>query len=193
MSFTKEDRNFRSENGNSFPAGERYNGFVDAVALAIKAEFGATPSTAKRVARLVSANERCVRNWLDGKNGPRVTVEGYGDSAFNSGEIGRMVRPVRRARLTPQCTPPSRLACARLLAPKRLKIHDRRTNLSRPHRPRPEPASVLAGLSFHQRPWAADERTPPKIEPQQPVGVARNADPDAAPDFAGFGIVDAEP
>ena len=70
MSFTKEDRNFRSGNGNSFPAGERYSGFADAVALAIKAEFGATPSTAKRVARLVSANERCVRNWLDGKNGP---------------------------------------------------------------------------------------------------------------------------
>ena len=70
MSFTKEDRNFRSGNGNSFPAGERYNSFADAVALAIKAEFGATPSTAKRVARLVSTNERCVRNWLDGKNGP---------------------------------------------------------------------------------------------------------------------------
>ncbi len=70
MSLTKEDRNFRSGNGNSFPAGERYNSFADAVALAIKAEFGATPSTAKRVARLVSANERCVRNWLDGKNGP---------------------------------------------------------------------------------------------------------------------------
>ena len=70
MSFTKGDRNFRSGNGNSFPPGERYSGFADAVALAIKAEFGATPSTAKRVARLVSANERCVRNWLDGKNGP---------------------------------------------------------------------------------------------------------------------------
>jgi hypothetical protein len=70
MSFTKEDRNFRSGNGKTFPGGERYNGFADAVALAIKAEFGATPSTAKRVARLVSANERCVRNWLDAKNGP---------------------------------------------------------------------------------------------------------------------------
>jgi hypothetical protein len=45
-------------------------GFVRAIAVALKAEFGATPSALKTVAQLTRSNERAVRNWLEGKNGP---------------------------------------------------------------------------------------------------------------------------
>ena len=41
-----------------------------AIAVALKAEFGATPSALKTVAQLTHSNERAVRNWLKGKNGP---------------------------------------------------------------------------------------------------------------------------
>ena len=45
-------------------------GFVRAVAVALKTEFGGTPSALKTVAQLTRSNERTVRNWLEGKNGP---------------------------------------------------------------------------------------------------------------------------
>lgn len=40
------------------------------IAAALKAEFGDTPSTLKTVAQLTRSNERTVRNWFAGKNGP---------------------------------------------------------------------------------------------------------------------------
>jgi hypothetical protein len=43
---------------------------VRAIAGALKADFGATPSALKTVAQLTHSNERTVRNWLEGKNGP---------------------------------------------------------------------------------------------------------------------------
>jgi hypothetical protein len=55
---------------------------------------------------------------------------------------------------------------------------------------RPEPVWPLAeglqdaALSFVGRLGAADKRTASNIKPQDPVGVPRNADPDAFSDFA---------
>ena len=72
MSFTKSDRKLQSKMGKSFPGGGGHNGprFAEAIALALKADFGASPSAVKRVARLTAANERTARNWFEGKNGP---------------------------------------------------------------------------------------------------------------------------
>lgn len=69
MSLSKIDRNFQSESGKSFhePDTER---LVHAIAAALKEEFGSAPSTLKTVAQLTHSNERAVRNWFEGKNGP---------------------------------------------------------------------------------------------------------------------------
>lgn len=73
MSFTENDRNFRSEAGKTFPhetAMVDATNFVDAVAFALRQEFGSQPAAVKSIARLLGANERAVRNWFEGKNGP---------------------------------------------------------------------------------------------------------------------------
>lgn len=72
MSFTKNDRKVQSNNLKNFSQNPRYDGspFVEAISRALTVEFGASPSALKRVARLASANERAVRNWFEGKNGP---------------------------------------------------------------------------------------------------------------------------
>lgn len=72
MSFTENDRKFRSKIGKSFHVDGRYDGrsFTEAIAAALNKEYGLTPSAVKRVARLTGANERTVRNWFEGKNGP---------------------------------------------------------------------------------------------------------------------------
>lgn len=44
--------------------------FVEALALALRQEYGSSTSTIKTVARLTSTNERTVKNWFDAKNGP---------------------------------------------------------------------------------------------------------------------------
>lgn len=69
MSFTKKDRKIQSESGNTFPA-ITPDSLAQVIAAALRAEFGATPSAVKTVARLTHSNERAVRNWFDGKNGP---------------------------------------------------------------------------------------------------------------------------
>jgi hypothetical protein len=69
MSRPKNDRKFQSESGKTFQDLDT-KGFVSAIAAALKAEFGATPSALKAVAQLTRSNERAVRNWLEGKNGP---------------------------------------------------------------------------------------------------------------------------
>ena len=69
MSRRKNDRKFRSESGKTFQ-GPDPETFARAIAVALKAEFGSTPSAAKTVAQLTHSNERAVRNWLDAKNGP---------------------------------------------------------------------------------------------------------------------------
>jgi hypothetical protein len=74
MSFTENDRNFRSDSGKTFPSarGRSFSSatFRAAVAAALRKDFGGSPAAVKRVANLLNANERAVRNWFDARNGP---------------------------------------------------------------------------------------------------------------------------
>jgi hypothetical protein len=44
--------------------------FAEVIAEAMQAEWGTTPSARKEVGRITNADERAVRNWFEGKNGP---------------------------------------------------------------------------------------------------------------------------
>jgi tRNA A37 threonylcarbamoyladenosine synthetase subunit TsaC/SUA5/YrdC len=66
MSPTKEDRIIRSISGRNLP-GVR---FSDAIADALRREYGGTHAAVKTVVGLIGANERAVKNWFDAKNGP---------------------------------------------------------------------------------------------------------------------------
>ncbi|SFK77612.1 hypothetical protein [Caulobacter sp. UNC279MFTsu5.1] len=72
MSFPKNDRNFRSESGKTFHVESGLDGprFSDAIAAAMLIEWGQTPSALKEIGRITRTNERTVRNWVDGRNGP---------------------------------------------------------------------------------------------------------------------------
>ena len=67
MSLPKKDRKDRSVSGNVFPQKR----FVDAIAVALRREYGGTHAAIKTVVALTGANERSVKNWFDAKNGPR--------------------------------------------------------------------------------------------------------------------------
>jgi hypothetical protein len=88
MSFTENDRNFRSNNGKSFPIDRSYDrrSIVGAIAEALRNEFGEAPSAVKRLARLTTSNERTVRNWLDANNGPNgeslIKLMQHSDAVF---------------------------------------------------------------------------------------------------------------
>ena len=71
MSCTENDRKVRSESGGVLPA-ERSQSVPSsaAIAHALAAEFGSVRAAVKNLARLTNTNERAVRNWFDGKNGP---------------------------------------------------------------------------------------------------------------------------
>ena len=72
MSFHKKDRNFQSKKGKSFhvESGHDARSFAPAIATAMLSQWGETPSARKEVGRVTRANERTVRNWFEGKNGP---------------------------------------------------------------------------------------------------------------------------
>jgi hypothetical protein len=74
MSFTKKDRKIRSTFGKTFPNGpdEATGGrrFADVIAGALHREFEGAHAAVKTISRLTGANERAVKNWFDGKNGP---------------------------------------------------------------------------------------------------------------------------
>lgn len=74
MSFTEKDRKIRSKDGKMFPIdatmGEPHPPFVQAIAAALRREYGGSTSSVKDVVRLTNANERAVKNWFDAKNGP---------------------------------------------------------------------------------------------------------------------------
>jgi hypothetical protein len=72
MSFTENDRKVQSKHGKPFPEGEAISNaqFIAAIASALKAEFGGSPGAVKTVSRITMTNERAVRNWFEGKNGP---------------------------------------------------------------------------------------------------------------------------
>jgi hypothetical protein len=44
--------------------------FAELIAAAMESEWGTTPSARKEIGRVTGANERTVRNWFEGKNGP---------------------------------------------------------------------------------------------------------------------------
>ncbi|WP_375269518.1 hypothetical protein [Phenylobacterium sp.] len=71
MSFTENDRKVRSKSGRVLPD-ESYQGvpYSAAIADALASEFGSVRAAVKNLARLTNTNERAVRNWFDGKNGP---------------------------------------------------------------------------------------------------------------------------
>lgn len=74
MSFTENGRNFRTDSGKTFPTEDAPTfdslTFHAAIAEALRRDFGGSTAAVKRVARLVRANERGVRNWFEGRNGP---------------------------------------------------------------------------------------------------------------------------
>ena len=73
MSPTQKDRKVRPESGRSLlqrPAPEPEPSFAEAIADALRREFGGTPGAVKKVVRLTRANERAVRNWFEAKNAP---------------------------------------------------------------------------------------------------------------------------
>lgn len=70
MSLSENDRKLRSKSGRTFHDEITSASFAGVVAGALKTEFGGTPSSMKTVAQLTRSNERAVRNWFDGKNGP---------------------------------------------------------------------------------------------------------------------------
>jgi hypothetical protein len=66
MSLPNDGRNFRPEDGKKFPAAP----FAVAVADALHREYNQTGGGVGTVVALTGANERTVRNWFEGKNGP---------------------------------------------------------------------------------------------------------------------------
>lgn len=73
MSPTQKDRKVRSESGRSLlqrTVPEPEPSFAEAIADALRREFGGTPGAVKKVVRLTRANERAVRNWFEAKNAP---------------------------------------------------------------------------------------------------------------------------
>lgn len=70
MSLSENDRKLRSKSGKTFHEEITSASFAGVVAAALKTEFGGTPSSMKTVSQLTRSNERAVRNWFDGKNGP---------------------------------------------------------------------------------------------------------------------------
>ena len=88
MSFQKMDRNFQSKKGKSFYAegGQADCPFAASIAMAMQNEWGESPSARKEVGRITAANERTVRNWFEGRNGPSgenlVTLVRHSDAVF---------------------------------------------------------------------------------------------------------------
>jgi hypothetical protein len=75
MSPTKTGRKTRSESGRNVQQDEDAvrlgaGKIASAIAAALHAEFGGTRVAIKTVVKLTSANERAVKNWFDGLNGP---------------------------------------------------------------------------------------------------------------------------
>jgi hypothetical protein len=73
MSLTKKDRTMQSVPGKDFQDGRKNPGggrFAHEIAEALKREYLGRRGAVKLVARLTGANERAVKNWFDGKNGP---------------------------------------------------------------------------------------------------------------------------
>jgi hypothetical protein len=66
MSLTKNERKIQSEPGKILPR----EPFAAEIAGALHRQYAGAHGAAKLVVQLTGANERTVRNWFDGKNGP---------------------------------------------------------------------------------------------------------------------------
>jgi hypothetical protein len=66
MSLTNNDRKIRPQSGNSFPETR----FAAEVASALHRQYDGLHAGVDVVVQLTGANERTVRNWFAGKNGP---------------------------------------------------------------------------------------------------------------------------
>src|SRR5687768_4897930 len=66
MSLTPTDRKSRSIHGKTL----HVDRIADSIARALHREFDSTYAAVKTVVALTGANERAVRNWFDGTNGP---------------------------------------------------------------------------------------------------------------------------
>lgn len=71
MSRSQNDRKLRSKPGRSFPE-DPVSGFdfAEAIAQALRRDFGHSPGAVKVVVRLTRTNPRAVRNWFAANNGP---------------------------------------------------------------------------------------------------------------------------
>lgn len=75
MSPAKKYRKDQFSSGNMFQTsgqGSRIGaaGFAAAIATALHRDFGERGNAIKTIVRLTSANERAVKNWYEGHNGP---------------------------------------------------------------------------------------------------------------------------
>lgn len=95
MSFTRKDRNIRAERGSARAGGEPADTLAAEIARALALEFGDSVSKVKVVARLTRSNERTVKNWFGGRNGP--SGEGLVALMRHSDEVlGAVLRLARR-------------------------------------------------------------------------------------------------
>lgn len=69
MSLTKKDRKIRALSGNNFPPEH----FIEALAAALHREFDGSQGAVKTVATLTGSNQKTVKNWFSGTNGPSGT------------------------------------------------------------------------------------------------------------------------
>lgn len=73
MSSTQNVRKLRSNHGRTLlpdTSATSPDRFPEAVAGALRREFGAVPGAVKQVVRITGANERAVRNWFEARNAP---------------------------------------------------------------------------------------------------------------------------
>ena len=73
MSSTQNVRKLRSNHGRTLlpdTSATSPDRFPEAVASALRREFGAVPGAVKQVVRITGANERAVRNWFEARNAP---------------------------------------------------------------------------------------------------------------------------
>jgi hypothetical protein len=90
MSFPENDRTFQSKSGKTFPKeappGKLVEGLIPAISQALREDFGVGSGAVKRLSRLLDANDRAVRNWIEGKNAPSaehlVALMGYSDAVL---------------------------------------------------------------------------------------------------------------
>jgi hypothetical protein len=76
MSFHKKGRNFRTKTGITFPISSDniaeldVDDFSSVISETLRVAFGEKSAAVKSLMRITGANDRTVKNWLQGKNAP---------------------------------------------------------------------------------------------------------------------------